>query len=140
MMYSFVLSKKPLLVIISLISGVFYLMALLVTSIIMSPIPFNTQPAYLYPLAAIIISVIAQESCRFSFIHVYRRVEVGLRPLTTIVDVPALISLEDSAVCLASGIGYATVHSVMNSGYVFASTIPRRGDYFTEICGEVRDY
>lgn len=48
-----------------------------------------------------------------------------------------LLSLEDPYVCLASGLGFSTVHLLMNSGYVFAATVPRLGDYFTEMCGEV---
>ena len=77
LLYIFVLSQKPLLMIISLISAIFFLCSLLITSLIMFPIPLMTKPNYAYPLIAVIASVTLQETSRFAFIFVYRKVENG---------------------------------------------------------------
>jgi hypothetical protein len=59
-----------------------------------------------------------------------------LRPQLQSNTFPKSFALDDSKVCIAGGIGYATAHAMMLFGYILAGTVPRLGDYFTETCGE----
>jgi branched-subunit amino acid ABC-type transport system permease component len=67
LMYVFILSRKPLSVILSLLAALFYLLAVTVAAVVMYPIPLDTQPAYTYPLLAVTVASVAQESCRYIF-------------------------------------------------------------------------
>ena len=146
LLYFFVLSQKPILVIISLLSALFYIVALLITALIMFPIPVGKEgtmdPALgetdtLYPTVAVIIGSISQEFCRFAFIFVFRKVERGFKSVINSPTAPKSIMVEDQSTCLASGMGIATAHMLTTAGFVFAATIPRAGDFFGQMCGDM---
>ena len=146
LLYFFVLSQKPILVIISLLSALFYIVALLITALIMFPIPVGRtgtmDPAIgetdvLYPTVAIIIGSLSQELCRFAFIFVFRKVEKGFKSVMNSPYAPKSIMVEDPSICLASGMGIATAHMLTTAGFVFAATIPRAGDFFGQMCGDM---
>ena len=146
LLYLFILSQKPILVIISLLSALFYIVALLITALIMFPIPVGTSgtmdPAVgesdlLYPTLAVIIGSLSQEFCRFAFIFMFRKVEKGFRSVINSPSVPKSILVEDPSICLASGMGIATAHMLTTAGFVFAATIPRAGDFFGEMCNDI---
>lgn len=134
--YFFALSQTPLLIIISLIAAVFFLVSLLVTSLIMYPVPFRTNPAITYPVVAIIVSSLSNEAFRFFLVHLYMKLDKVVRPYLPADTFPKSFALDDSKVCIASGIGYASCHAMMLFGFVFAGTVSRLGDFFTRSCGE----
>ena len=59
-----------------------------------------------------------------------------IRPHLPTDTFPKSFSLDDSKVCIAGGIGYATCHAMMLFGFVLAGTVSRLGDFFTQSCGE----
>ena len=139
--YLFILSQRPLLVIISLISALFFLVAILIISLVMFPIsPDKGEQAgrsYVYPVTTIIISSVIQELCRFSFIYVFRKIMRASKSIIGSPNAPKSLRLEDSAACIASGMGIASAHLLISTGFVFAATIPRLGDYFTDSCENI---
>ena len=146
LLYFFILSQKPILVIISLLSALFYIVALLITALIMFPIPAGSKGTMdptegesdiLYPTVAVIVGSVSQEFCRFAFIFVFRKVEKGFKAVITSTSTPRSILVDDQSACLASGMGIATAHMLTTAGFVFAATIPRAGDYFGQMCGDI---
>lgn len=145
LMYFFVLSQKPFLVIISLLSALFYIVSLLITSLIMYPIPAGStgsmdptvgETDVVYSVAAVTVGSISQEFSRFAFIYVFRKVDRGFKSVLNSAATPKSIIVQDSSICLASGMGIATAHMLTTAGFVLAATIPRAGDYFAQMCGD----
>lgn len=129
-LFFIVIAKRAQLVIISLSGAFVWLIAILVTATLWRIIP----PLKSSIEATIPLSVIIQEAFRYCLYKIYVRTELAVQKVTTGTH---QLPLNDITSSLASGVGFALMHSLMMYGSVVASSTGSRGAAFTNSCEHV---
>ena len=126
-------SYTPHLVVISLISSVFWLCSFLIAGY--ASACFSDPGEFDWAISIIFFSSVLQETSRYLFIFTYRFAEKVIYDLLSTSDTAVLpIVLSDTSTCLAAGVGIGTIHTFMVYGPVFVGTTFRKGDYYSISC------
>ena len=126
------LSKRPQLVVVTLSSSFSWLVSALLTGLFWAFVKAISDSSY-WPLV-LIVSVLCQEGCRFSFVYAYRLTERIIKESSP--NALQIFPMNDVTSSLAAGIGFGTMHSLMLYGALLAAS-NGNGDIFVESCPSV---